>query len=31
LWPVISARVDAPADADEWMEVQEKFQYLQTG
>ncbi|HAN56786.1 MAG TPA: ferredoxin [Betaproteobacteria bacterium] len=31
LWPVISARVDALADADEWMEVQEKFQYLQTG
>jgi ferredoxin len=29
-WPVINARLDALEDADEWMNVKEKFQYLQT-
>lgn len=29
-WPIINARLDALEDADEWMNVKEKFQYLQT-
>ena len=28
-WPVITEMKDAPADADDWREVKEKFQYLE--
>lgn len=28
-WPVISEKIDAPEDAAEWEEVQEKLQYLE--
>ena len=30
LWPLITAKIDAPADADDWVTVKEKFSYLQT-
>jgi len=29
IWPVINEMKEAPADADEWKEVQEKLQYLE--
>ena len=29
LWPNITAKKDAPADAKEWEEVQDKMQYLE--
>ncbi len=29
LWPVISEMKDAPADADEWKDKQDKIQYLE--
>ena len=28
-WPVITEMKDAPEDADDWLEVKEKFQYLE--
>jgi ferredoxin len=28
-WPVITEMKDPPADADDWREVKEKFQYLE--
>lgn len=28
-WPVITEMKDAPADADDWREVKEKFKYLE--
>jgi ferredoxin len=28
-WPIINARLEALADADEWMDVKEKFQFLE--
>jgi len=28
-WPVISEKIDAPEDAAEWEEVQDKLQYLE--
>jgi ferredoxin len=28
-WPVITEMKDAPADADEWREVKDKFKYLE--
>lgn len=28
-WPVISQKIDAPADADEWNGVSDKYQYLE--
>ncbi len=30
-WPVITERIDPPPDADEWAEVEEKFEYLDRG
>ena len=30
-WPVITARGEAPADADKWQGVPDKLQYLKTG
>ena len=29
-WPVINVKKDAPTDADDWKDVKEKRQYLQT-
>ena len=29
IWPVISEKKPAPADADEWAEVKDKLQYLE--
>lgn len=29
LWPVISAKKDAPEDADEWADVEDKLKYLE--
>lgn len=28
-WPVITAKKDAPADADEWQNVEDKLKYLE--
>lgn len=28
-WPVITSKIDAPADAKQWEEVQDKLQYLE--
>jgi len=30
-WPNINRRKDAPADADEWKDVNDKFQFLERG
>ncbi len=29
LWPVITEKKDAPADADDWAQVKDKLQYLE--
>ena len=29
VWPVITEKIDAPADADEWAKVKEKGQLLE--